>query len=129
MSAVAKGPWEEHRFEDIQFHARISTKGEGWIDYEVYDLTFYDDGEGPPLKFIAVERNGHGMAGLTNDIEKAERFMHGAIKWDGCSHNNFASEYIHGCERKEMTRLGALFEKLFDIACWLMPQHADEYLR
>jgi hypothetical protein len=128
VSSEAKGPWEEHRFEDIEFHVRVSLKEGCWMDYEIFDLVLFDDGEGPPLKFI-VEHPEGGPDTETTDIEKATRFMHGCVKWDGCSHNNFDSAYIHGCERKEMTRIGILFDKLFDLACERMPQHAEECLR
>jgi hypothetical protein len=124
VSGEAKGPWEDHLLEDIQFHVRIKMKGEHWMDYEVHDIAD-EDSEGQ--KLFAFE-NEHGTDDLTPDIEKAIIFMHGAIKWDGCSHNNL-QEYIHGCARKDMTRIGTLFEKLFDIACEKMPKSADEYLR
>jgi len=113
----------ERRLEDLNglggFHIRAGGSST-WMDYEVRILVLHDDGEGEPLKFQNANND------ITLDPEKAEIYLYGDIRWDGCSHNNFTN-YIHGCSRQEMTRLGRLFETIFDIAMEIMPGNG-EYL-
>lgn len=56
-------------------------------------------------------------------------FSHGEIKFDGCSHNWFGNSngYYHGCQREHLTRLGTLFERLFDLAIGLIGH--EEFLQ
>lgn len=118
--------------EDIECHIRVHLSGSTWIDYEVRDyhpecISVSEDVE-TKTPFITWKNSWNEP---TSNIEEAEPFLKGSIKWDGCSHNTFApgdnSGYIHGCGREDMIRLGKLFDVLFDIAIELMPDH-KEYL-
>ena len=102
-------PWEERRFDDILLHARMRKANSACVDYEVRALVVYDDGVGDPIKFDFDDGDP------TNDLDKVAPFIKGFIKWDGCSHNEFSS-YYHGCQREHLTRLGPLFDRLFDWA-------------
>lgn len=101
-------PWEERRFDDLLLHVRLRRSSVAAVDYEVRTLTVLDDGVGDSLKF---ETEGAPTA----DLGKATPLIKGFIKWDGCSHNDFPS-YYHGCQREHLTRLGPLFDRLFDWA-------------
>lgn len=46
----------------------------------------------------------------------------GQIKWDGCI-NVSTVGIMHGCERSDVTRLAVLFDRLYDLALEMMPQH------
>ena len=90
-------------------HARMRKANSACVDYEVRTLVVYDDGVGDPLKFDDVEGDP------TNDLDKVTPFIKGFIKWDGCSENDFSPHYP-GCGRGHLTRLGPLFDRLFDWA-------------
>lgn len=107
---------EEHEFF---VRARLGSN-DCYIEYEVKTLIYCDDG----LKFeMAVGSRFEG----TDDPDKGIPLVNGTVKWDGCSHNNFAS-YIHGCSKKEMMRLGVIFERVFAAAATLMPDHRENLI-
>lgn len=104
--------WEDIKDTSLEVHIRVRLANEACMDFEVYALTLWDDGMGDPYKFIGADLKP------TPDINTAPPLIRGMIKFDGCSHSNFGDEhgYIHGCSREEMTRIGKIYELLFDIA-------------
>jgi hypothetical protein len=60
----------------------------------------------------------------TDDLSKAERFLHGSIKWDGCSNWHFDIQddcMIHFCSAQDAAAIGVLFAELYRIAGELIP--------
>ncbi len=108
LRETVEAPWEDRRFDDLLLHARLRVHNPAVVDYEVRTLTVHDDGVGDPLKF---DTEGDP----TLDPDAAKPFIKGYIKWDGCSNNEFPASY-HGCQREHLTRLGPLFDRLFDWA-------------
>ena len=101
-----------YRYDDLELHV-VATPYEYYVDFEVYRLTLYDDGEGSPLKFKTFKGTP------TSDINRAEALFTCCIKWEGCSNVNFG--YIHSCTREELTAFGELFNRLFDLTLSLCP--------
>jgi len=61
---------------------------------------------------------------FTEDLSKAEKFLHGFIKWDGCSNWHFDIQdgcMIHFCSADESQAIGNLFRELYLIADELIP--------
>ena len=61
---------------------------------------------------------------VTDDISEAERFLHGSIKWDGCSNWHFDIQddcMIHFCSAQDAAAIGVLFAELYRIADELIP--------
>jgi hypothetical protein len=62
----------------------------------------------------------------TCELTEAERFLHGSIKWDGCSDWHFDIQddcMMHFCDVQEAESLGQLLRLLYEIAadsipCW-----------
>lgn len=109
--------WQERIYEDIELHVRVKAS-QAVVDYEVRKLIMHDDGVGPALKFETFESGSNEM---TTDVEKADILIKGYIRFDGCSNNNFGEGgYIHACSREDMTRLGTLYDRLFDWAIKLI---------
>lgn len=54
----------------------------------------------------------------TEDIEKAEVFLQGSIKWDGCSNLQFKDGdcLLHFCDKKDAMNVGVLMGRLYDLA-------------
>lgn len=106
------GPWQEHRFEDLELHVRVRSVYEGYtMEYEVRPLCRVDHGDGPAFEFGTVGDSSRS----TPDVESGIVSIKGLIKYDGCSDNWF-EENLHACSRQEMVRLGELFTRLFDLA-------------
>jgi hypothetical protein len=60
----------------------------------------------------------------TDDLSKAERFLHGSIKWDGCSNWHFDIQdgcMIHFCSAQDAAAIGVLFNELYEMADELIP--------
>lgn len=120
--------WANYAMKDLELHVRVRMQHDCVMDYEVREFTPYDDGVGDSHKFEMTAENG--AVEYTADIEKSAKLIEGTIKWDGCSHNNFAPDesnrgYIHGCSRQDLMRLGELYRRLFDIAMERMPNNTD----
>lgn len=114
-------------YEDLQVHIRlrpydaISEKCYV-VDFEVFDLDEYS------LKF--QKKNSTYSPNPVDTADEAEPLITGSVKWDGCSHSNFGrAGYIHGCSRKEMVRLGTIYNHLFDLAGGLIGQDIGDYLQ
>lgn len=129
MDIPEPGPWIERRYPDLQLHVQMRVCGRFSVDYEVRELSLYDDGDGEPLKFVCTTNTGG--SGITTHITAADVYIHGTIKFDGCSHNYFGDPdrrgYIHGCQREQLTRLGTLFDRLYDWTIELIGH--EEFLR
>lgn len=85
--------WQEHYLEDIEFYFRIKAANECVVDFEVYELYHYDDGNGCSLKMQYFQEN---QDNYTDNPELCQPYVKGFIKWDGCSEVNFAPN-IHSC--------------------------------
>jgi len=58
------------------------------------------------------------------EILSSERFLHGSIKWDGCSNWHFDIQddcMIHFCSAQDAAAIGVLFSELYRIADELIP--------
>ena len=86
-------------YKDIKFTA-VYTYEEGnvHVDFKVYEI-MAEETDG---KFLYEGIGGCGADDkMTDDTEKANTYIHGSVKWDGCSHFYFGdsdnSGYIHFC--------------------------------
>jgi hypothetical protein len=111
--------WRDHHLEDLEVHVRTHMSHRAWMDFEVYDIVGHEYETGTTL----YRQRGEDM---TPHVEKAEKFLTGHIKFDGCSDVNLHKS--HACCREDWTRLGPLFDRLYDIAIESMEPHARQYL-
>ena len=60
----------------------------------------------------------NGVDGSVSDFDKAEVFLSGSIKWDGCSNWDFHTDECmkHFCGRAQAVGIGALMDHLYQIA-------------
>jgi hypothetical protein len=81
-----------------------------------YDVVLYEEAtEGP------------GLLGGTADIAKAARYVHGFIKWDGCSHLYFGDDdgYLHVCGSRNWVQLTKTLDAVLALARSALPTLAD----
>lgn len=90
----------------------LATPKDYHVDYTLYEIEYWDEiGE----QEDPVYRNEEGT--YTKDIEKANVYAHGFVKWDGCSNWEFDEQergMLHGCDRKDLIRLGEVLARCWD---------------
>ena len=122
MSTSEQSPWVERRYTDLHLHVQMRVRSTipNEVEYEVRELSHDDDGDGDPFKFNCTTNTGGG--GTTSYITASDVYIQGAINSDGKSVANFGDGkgYILGGQREHLTRLGPLFERLYDWAIKLL---------
>jgi len=97
------------------------------LEFEVYEVVGFEGDEDATILFS--EKDNHSGGRFTSDIAIAERFADGEVRFDGCANVMFDecqnNVMLHGCSREDMTRIGNLFDVLYDIAIEAMPEHRD----
>jgi hypothetical protein len=81
------------------------------VDYTVYEVVATDmDGK------LFWGGGECGMEGMVETLEDAEPYLHGSVKWDGCSNWHFDEQdrvMLHGCSRANVVAWGEVMA-----ACW-----------
>lgn len=90
------------------------TKGDPIVDFKAYEIIGHEGKD-----FTIPTYEGIGGCGaddkMTNEVEKANVFIHGTVKWDGCSHVYFGDEgYIHLCGSRYFVSIGELLKKIYN---------------
>lgn len=94
-------------------------RGAAHVDFSVFEIIGHE--KGLSGEFDVPMYEGIGGCGAdeksTTEIEKANRLLHGMIKWDGCSHVYFGdaenSGYIHMCGSNSFKNLSALLIRVY----------------
>lgn len=93
------------------------------VGVEAFEVIGVDNDDGPPMMLKKGWKSSPDDC--TSNPDEAELFVEGSIKWDGCSDLTIGRDgYIHSCGREGPQKLGALLERLYDIARDAMPGHA-----
>lgn len=99
---------EWHVFEDIWYvvHAKIGELNNCYCDFVVYEM-------------VGLPGYGHGPVMAGESDTPTESFLHGYVKWDGCSNWHFDEQdriMLHFCGVKRATDIGELFRRIYQIA-------------
>lgn len=81
------------------------------VEFNVYRMISRDP--------VAWNKRGEKYPDPTEELAEAEIFLHGFIKWDGCSNWHFDEQdaaMIHFCGVEEAAEIGELFRQLYAIA-------------
>ena len=107
-------------WKDLRFTV-VAEIYDGHVDFKLYDIVA-ENAEGTP------EWTKKGTADLldtTPILDDAEPYLRGGVKWDGCSNWWFDEQergvMLHGCRRRDLTRLGEAMAKCWDWASELIP--------
>lgn len=106
---------EQIIFEDLKFvvNAELHENGH-FITYKVYDIHAHKDGT-----FFLKFEEGNPHNDQTENIEDIQPYLHGFVKWDGCSNWHFDEQdkcMLHGCERGDIQRFGDVMGRCWDHA-------------
>ena len=97
----------ERHIDDFTIRANRS---EVWVEFEVYEIAGWHDEQTPCY--------GNDFDPTPGDPDLSAR-----VKWDGCS--DWTIDSFHACTRSQIIRFSKLFERLYDIALELMPEHKE----
>lgn len=102
-------------FHDIGKTAVVAEVGSHWVEFKVY--TSFEALEPTPTQY---QRAGATSSpDPVDSIDDAEVYMHGSVKWDGCS-NWYIDEQdrvmLHGCSRGDLLNTGEVMARCWDWA-------------
>lgn len=101
-------------FPDLSFLVVASLVNTHVAEFRIYNVAGFMDDERP-----LFERRGSRTFDPTESIDEADPFATGRVKWDGCSDWHFDEcdrVNIHGCTRHDVTRIGDVLGKCWDMA-------------
>jgi hypothetical protein len=87
------------------------------VDYTIYDMAAVV----PVLWRRVGATDGFDM---TDNIEDAEMYLHGEVKWDGCSNWYFDEQdrvMLHGCSKSDVQRFGDVMALCWEWTAELCP--------
>lgn len=102
-------------FRDLEFVV-VASAGEYHVDYWIYDILGIEVGT---EKVLYHKAGGDGCDPVEN-IDEAEVYMHGSVKWDGCS--NWNLQLDDDCSRVEIGRISAILAACWDMTAKLLPK-------
>jgi len=101
-------------FRELMFTV-VATPHTYHVDYKIYDTFGYSWHEGSFDKPVYPLAEG-GLSDITGDLGKAEMYIHGSVKCDGCSNWHFDEQdrlMLHGCCKSDVQRFGDILA-----ICW-----------
>lgn len=108
-------------------HTAVAVPCPGSEDHVVDVRIFTIVSTSPPAEFA---KDGLNFPS-TPDIDSADVYLSGSIKWDGCSNWHFDAQddaMLHFCSRKEAGDIGELLRRLYDLAAEIIPEHRESIL-
>jgi hypothetical protein len=82
-----------------------------FVEFVSFRIEMWDEEDEKPL-YLKVGAMSNSNDNLTPNMDEAEKFITGSIKWDGCSHLYFP-DYIHYCSSEDAANLGKLLSDLY----------------
>jgi hypothetical protein len=111
-------------FADLEFTA-VAELGETglFVSFRVLDVHGLTD-MGKPLYEPTIDApdNLEGYIDTTDPLH-AKPYLHGSVKWDGCSDWHFDEQdegMLHGCSRENVQRFGDVLGRCWDLAGEIM---------
>jgi hypothetical protein len=90
-----------------------------WVDFTIYQITGFFEGE---IKGVYDKPcYGDDFKDCLTDVPV---FIHGAVKWDGCSNWDFDFNddvLWHQCDRDGLLSIGKILVECWDITARLLP--------
>jgi hypothetical protein len=90
------------------------------VDYVIYDI----EGEDTEGTVLWHRKGSDSHPDWVETIEEAEPYLHGTVKWDGCSDWSFDEQdrvMLHGCCRADVSRFGEAMARCWDWTKELCP--------
>jgi hypothetical protein len=110
-------------FKDLGFTVLAKPESHH-VDYVIYDHEGFDD-QGNPL---FPKANSSVSPDPVKNIEDSEPYLHGSVKWDGCSNWHFDEQeriMLHGCCKEDIERFGKVMGECWEWTKELCPNWLD----
>ena len=95
----------------------VAIASEYYVNFTVYDTDGFGCNEaGEPTVPLYHKSGSPCYPDPVESLNDAEPYLHGGVKWDGCSNWHFDEQdrvMLHGCTRSDLERIGAIMA-----ACW-----------
>ncbi|WP_175952856.1 hypothetical protein [Burkholderia sp. BCC0405] len=96
------------------------------VDFKIYHVMSWEwwDDNGHHERPLWVRAGSTGGGDDVQNLEEAEIYLHGEVKWDGCSNWHFDEQdrvMLHGCSRSDIQRFGDVMAACWDWAMELLP--------
>jgi hypothetical protein len=106
-------------WRDIGFTA-IATPHDHYVDFVIYEIECeFQDGSIGWHKAGAIS-----SPTPVTSVAEAEAYLHGGVKWDGCSDWHFDEQersMLHACSRSDLMHLGEAMARCWDWTKELLP--------
>ena len=100
-------------FEELSFTV-VAITHDYYVDYVIYD----HEGEDSEGNFLFHKKDSKRYPDPVESIVEADVFIHGEVKWDGCSHWYFDEQdncMLHGCCKKDIIRFGLILGECYEL--------------
>jgi hypothetical protein len=90
------------------------------VEFTLYEICDFDEAK-PTWQKCRSDKSPDPVS----DMQSAQIYLHGYVKWDGCSNWHFDQQEIgmlHFCGREDLTRVGSLLTRCFDLAREMCPR-------
>lgn len=112
----------------LQVGAAVSVEhwpeNEAVMGFRVFERTAYG------TDVLYRDRRDSAGVEMTDDVEHAEVFMSGSVKWDGCINFDFPASkdcMIHACGKADVkAKFTESFDLIYSLAAEQMPGHRKE---
>lgn len=96
------------------------------VEFSIFDIEGWDDRDSPG-DYSSPLWHRAGAASHPDTVDElalAEPYLHGSVKWDGCSNWHFDEQdrvMLHGCTRDDVKRFGDVLAYCWDWAAEICP--------
>ena len=110
---------------DLQFTI-LAVTHDYHVDFTIYDIEGWLEGEtkGQYDRPVWHKAGAKASPNPVETIDEAEPYLHGSVKWDGCSDWHFDEQdrcYLHGCSKADVQRFGDVMALCWDLAAEILP--------
>ena len=105
----------------------VATPHDFHVDFVIYDIEGWVEGDAKGV-FDAPSWHKAGSGthpDWVSTLAEAEPYLHGTVKWDGCSNWYFDEQdrvMLHGCSREDVLRFGEVMALCWDWTAELCPR-------
>lgn len=101
-----------------------------YVTYTIYDIQGFGEGDTKDVfdKPLWPRAGATSSPDCVETLEESEPYLHGDVKWDGCSNWEFDEQervMLHGCSRKGVQRFGEVMAMCWDWTKELCPNWID----
>lgn len=102
----------------------VATPHDYHVDFVIYDIEGWVEGATDGVFDVPTWHRAGSSSDWAKTLEEAEPYLHGSVKWDGCSNWHFDEQdrvMLHGCRREDVLRFGEVMAKCWDWTAELCP--------